>query len=430
MGGFLLGYNEFYKNNLSESDIKLSFTGFPVEAPLLLLYENKTNAAIIPTCVLEELVQEKGLKAEDFRLLSPKANETGCQTSTDLLPNWSLAALPQVPSDIVAQLITLLLSNTPENLPHWTPPYSTNKTNTLLYQLYKHPTQNFWQTTKFWLQHYQNWIIGIIFLLGTNFFWINFQIHRKSKALRQAHQAIRKYEQQLIQTDRLSLLGEMNMGIAHEMSQPLTAIQMYAEGIKHQLQHQTDTDLITRTLDKILGQVERSANIINNLMTWGKNKNTEKSKQIQLKILLDRSVQFVSLSHSPINKIVLNCPEEIVLQIQPTLLEQVICNCLLNAIQAQSSEINIDVTQDLNSLKIAITDNGTGFSESDLNFPFVPFRTSKPDGLGLGLVLCQRLIRSLHGEIHLANCAEHQGAKIILTLPYSREKFNDKSSHR
>lgn len=270
LGGFLLGYNEFYKNNLSESDIKLSFTGFPVEAPLLLLYENKTNAAIIPTCVLEELVQEKALKMEDFRLLSPKINKSGCQTSTELLPNWSLAALPQVPSDIVAQLIKLLLSNTPENLPHWTPPYSTNQTNALLYQLHKHPIQNLWQTAKFWLQQYQNWIIGIIFLFGANFFWINFQIHRKSKALRQAHQEIRKYEQQLIQADRLSLLGEMNMGIAHEMNQPLTAIQMYAEGIKHQLQYQTNTDLITRTLDKILGQVKRCTNIIHNLMAWGK----------------------------------------------------------------------------------------------------------------------------------------------------------------
>lgn len=424
LGGFLLGYNEFYKQDISESEIKLSFTGFPVEAPLLLLHENKTNAAIVPSCILEELVQEKILNIKDFRLLSPKPNNAGCQTSTQLVPNWSLAALPQVPADIASQLITLLLSNTPDHLPQWTAPYSTSQTDALLYQLHKHPMQDFWQNIKFWFQQYQHWIIGITLLLSGNFLWINLQIHRKSKALHQAHQAIRKYEQQLIQADRLSLLGEMNMGIAHEMNQPLTAIQMYAEGIKYQLQ-QTDTDAVTKNLNKILGQVERCANIIHNLMAWGKNKSNEKLEEVQLKALLERSIQFISLSHSPLHRIVLICPENITLHIPPTLLEQVICNCLLNAIQAESSEIYIEVIQNTAHLNITINDNGIGFSENDLTFPFVPFRTSKPDGLGLGLVLCQRLIRSLNGEIRLTNRENQQGARIILTLPYSREKYKN-----
>ncbi|EGP06007.1 TtrS, partial [Pasteurella multocida subsp. gallicida str. Anand1_poultry] len=69
----------------------------PVDNTLLLLQERKVDAAIVPVCILEELVNEGVVKKEDFRLLAGKENVLGCLASTELLPNWSLAALSQVP---------------------------------------------------------------------------------------------------------------------------------------------------------------------------------------------------------------------------------------------------------------------------------------------------------------------------------------------
>lgn len=421
-GGFLLGYHQLYQQGLIENkDFHLKFTGFPVDNTLLWLQEKKVDAAIVPVCIFEELVKEGAVKAENFRLLAPKSNQLGCLASTELLPNWSLAAMPQVPSELASQLVTNLLNKIPPNLPQWTPPYSTTQADTILRKLYKHPKQNLWETTKYWLIQYKGWIIAIILLLLFNYLWISLQIHRKSKALQQAYQEMRKYEQQLIQADRLSILGEMSTGIAHEINQPLSAIRMYAEGIKYQLHQENSIQKSIEILDKILQQVDKSAEIIRNLMDWAKGKKNEDTELIQLKTLLQRSIQFISLQHSC--KIECNCNEQLHIYIKPTLLEQIICNCLLNSVQAKANHIIVNVKQQNAAINIHILDNGTGFQALELKFPFVPFRTSKINGLGLGLVLCQRLIRTINGEISLHNRKEELGAEVILTLPI-KEKEN------
>lgn len=122
---------------------------------------------------------------------------------------------------------------------------------------------------------YNNIKVGLFFvllLLVLNYLWISFQIHRKSKALQQAYRETRHYEQQLVQADRLSILGEMSTGIAHEINQPLSAIRMYVEGVKYHLAQLPAEKNTVEILDKVLQQVDRSADIIRNLMNWAKGK--------------------------------------------------------------------------------------------------------------------------------------------------------------
>lgn len=423
-GGFLLGYNELYRYGLIENkDFKLKFTGFPVDNTLLLLQEKKVDAAIVPVCILEDLAKEGIVKQNDFRLLAGKENPIGCLASTELLPNWSLAALPQVPVELASKLVTLLLSEIPPHLPQWTPPYSTTQADNILRSIYKHPKQNLWDSTKYWFQQYRSWIIVIGLLLLLNYLWISFQVHRKSKALEKAYQEMRQYERQLAQADRLSILGEMSTGIAHEINQPLSAIRMYVEGVKYQLNQAGTEQNTIAILDKILLQVDRSTEIIRNLMNWAKGKSDDKTESVELYKLLQRIIKFISLQYHNQPTIILNCPTSLKLELKTTILEQVICNCLLNASQAKATQIQIDVKETENNTYIHLLDNGTGFKPTELDFPFVPFRTSKTNGLGLGLVLCQRLIRSIEGEITLQNRTDQQGAEVILTLPNNKGKI-------
>src|SRR5699024_10444396 len=101
-------------------------------------------------------------------------------------------------------------------------------------------------------------------------------VHRKSKALTQAYQEMRLYEQQLIKADRLSILGEMSAGIAHEINQPLTAIGMYSEGLKQQLKQRVNATSELQILEKIQIQVDRSRQIMRNLTGWAKGREDEK----------------------------------------------------------------------------------------------------------------------------------------------------------
>ncbi|OOF87476.1 sensor histidine kinase [Rodentibacter ratti] len=417
-GGFLLGYHEFFQHNLKENeDLTFSFTGFPVDNTVLWLKEKKVDAAIVPVCLLEDLENEGVLKKEQFRLLLNKPNELNCWASTPLLPNWSLAAMPQVPNQLATELVTLLLTQSPAYLPQWTPPLSTNQTDNILREVYRHPQQNLWGNVKYWLLQYRVWLISIALFILLNYVWFTYQIHRKSKALEKVYQDLHYYEKQLTKADRLSILGEMSAGIAHEINQPLSAIRMYTEGLKHQLKQQQSFASFSDILDKISIQVDRSAKIMQNLMNWSKNKSDEQAELIELHSTLQRTIHFIQQQNKTAN-IQLNCTSDLQLIIRTVLLEQVICNCLLNALQADASHIQVNVSKesDSNFMLIDIIDNGKGFTQQQLDFPFVPFRSSKSEGLGLGLVICQRLIQSIGGEISLANNESNIGAKISLKL--------------
>ena len=77
----------------------------------------------------------------------------------------------------------------------------------------------------------------------------------------------------------------------------------------------------------------------------------------------------------------------------------------------------VSVVNHQSHLHIMLIDNGVGFSQTELEFPFVPFRSRKKEGLGLGLTLCQRLMHSMSGDIYFQNRKNKQGAVVILELP-------------
>lgn len=109
-------------------------------------------------------------------------------------------------------------------------------------------------------------ILAVVAFILLNLSVLRYQIYRKSKALNLAHREMQQYQQELVQADRLALLGEMSTGFAHELKQPLSAIRMYAEGLKSQSQD-TYQRLI---LDKLIMQVDRSTKTMQTIRDWVK----------------------------------------------------------------------------------------------------------------------------------------------------------------
>ncbi|MNH08875.1 C4-dicarboxylate transport sensor protein DctB [compost metagenome] len=114
--------------------------------------------------------------------------------------------------------------------------------------------------------------------------------------------------------------------------------------------------------------------------------------------------------------------EPVHLRIDPTLMQQVLVNLLCNASEAvalnpdtRPPSIAIRQRIEANRVTISIHDNGTGMTEAQRAHLFVPFHTSKKEGLGLGLVICKRIIESYGGTIWAE--AVPQGAVIAFSLP-------------
>ncbi len=422
-GGYLLGFKVFLDHGLrAHKDYQVRFTGFPVDRTLEALSSRQADAAIAPVCLLENMAAEGQLNLADFRVLGSMPNRIGCLSSTLLLPNWALAAMPDVPLALSSKLTSLLLSQSPPDLPQWTPPVSTMLAEDILRSINRHPhQQTFWQNMTFWAKEYSTELalfVAFLVLVCVNHAWIGYKAHRKSKQLEQAYQRMREYEQVLAHEDRISILGEMASGFAHEINQPLSAIRHYAEGSAYRLQVNDPDNMALPIFHKIIEQVQRSTDIMDNLRSWAKREGQQPAVAVNVAQQCQQTVAFIQMQNRhKACQISIDAEPDLTVHMVPSVLEQVLCNCLLNSIQAHADQVTIAAYRHEGQVKITLTDNGDGFPEAQLAFPFVPFRTTKAEGLGLGLVICERLILSQGGSFTLGNRLDGHGAVITLTLP-------------
>ena len=119
--------------------------------------------------------------------------------------------------------------------------------------------------------------------------------------------------------------------------------------------------------------------------------------------------QFVAWQHSQL-PLLLQCEPDIHIDTEPLKLKQILVNCILNSIQAGATEVRLEALTG----RLNIIDNGKGFEQAQLDFPFVPFRTGRSDGLGIGLVVCERLARSMDMRMTLGNHSDG-GAMVVLS---------------
>lgn len=428
-GGYLLGYKALREEGIDpDKDFTLRFTGFPADALLYLLRDGDINAAIIPVCLLENMDSEGLIKKSDYRPVISYQTNTPCLTSTPLYPNWSFAALDTVPDELVDKVTRILLTDDSKPM-KWGAPASHTQVENLLREVNQHPRQRqLWQDAKSWAIQHQ-FIIGLslmaILFLILNQVWISYLVRRRSRQLEHAHNRLRQQKEELEHAQRLNILGEMASGFAHELNQPLSAIKSYAQGSVIRLKKENESHPLLPALQQIDKQAQRGADIIRNLRLWvGKqtpntdiislsHQNIAECIQHIWKLLrVEDKYPHVSLK-TEIN-------EHDSLYLPETLLEQILSNLITNSLQAGAKNLKISTHKAPDRLLVVIEDDAGGMSHNQLEHPFSPFQTTKTEGLGLGLVICQRLLHSQGADIHIENQQNEQnnvGLKITLIFP-------------
>ncbi|HGY1227283.1 TPA: tetrathionate respiration histidine kinase TtrS [Citrobacter farmeri] len=413
-GGYLLGYKALSDAGLRpDRDVNLRFTGFPADALLYLLREKAVQAVIVPVCLLEKMDEEGLVDKADYVAVINRPGDIACLTSTPLYPDWSFAALPAV-SDALADRVTRVLLAAPDSAAfHWGAPASTSQVEALLRDVQQHPQQRrLWLDVKSWLIQHQ-WLMGgtalILLLLALNYIWVMLLVRRRGRQLERNSIQLRQQERALETARQMSVLGEMTSGFAHELNQPLSAIRHYAQGCLIRLQSQDPTHTLLPALEHIDQQAQRGAETLRNLRRWvsqaqGSPVRTEEWENISIYEavhhvwqLLRMAQQFPTLTlHSNIDRV-------LTVSLPPVLLEQVFANLILNAAQAGATTLWMDASSSPHGVRITLQDNGGGIDDVLLHQAFQPFMTSRKEGMGLGLVICQRLVRYGQGEIGLRN---------------------------
>lgn len=234
--------------------------------------------------------------------------------------------------------------------------------------------------------------------------------------------SLEKLRERLYYADKLTSLGLLVSGVAHEINNPLTGIIAYTELLR---MRQLDPT-IDRELDKILGSAERCKRIIENLMTFSRQRAPSRTIEM-INDLIDRTVELRThpLKTHNIEVVRDYCAMQSVF-IDSQQLQQAILNILLNAEQAivgsqqRKGRITIATEYDREAgrVRISISDNGPGIPKDSLARVFDPFFTTKPVGVGTGLGLSIAYgIVTEHGGTLTAESGEGEGTTFILEIP-------------
>ena len=255
------------------------------------------------------------------------------------------------------------------------------------------------------------------------------QLEERIVAHKKTLEEVRRHRSQLAHITRLNSMSELAASLAHELNQPLTAIVTNAQTAQNYLDLDNQSLNETReALKDISSDGLRAAEIIKrtrSLMKKGEITSQlidiPKTIRAVVNLLKDDEVS----NQIPIRiQIADDLPLFFGDQIQ---LEQVLFNIMLNGLEAmediQEDKAELQIAAQCtnsNTIEITVQDTGTGLDEQALELIFNPFFTTKPDGLGMGLVICKSIIQAHAGHLW-ATQNPGPGSTFHITLPLDQE---------
>lgn len=234
-------------------------------------------------------------------------------------------------------------------------------------------------------------------------------------------QQILELQQHLIQAEKLSAIGTLVSGVAHELNNPLTAIMGFAELTKMEVEPGGNNENVTKVLDDIRYQADRCRRIVANLLQFARQRKPD-FDAIRINEILEHSLQLRESELSTRNvKLVREYdPSNPLLCADPYKMQQVILNLLNNSydsIQKMGSSGTIWIRTCVSERNVVMEFSDTGEGLLHPERVFEPFYTTKDvgKGTGLGLSVCYGIVQEHGGEIQAMNWSE--GARFIVTLP-------------
>jgi two-component system sensor histidine kinase TtrS len=447
LGGYqaaigLINSKAYSTNNFFD---KVTFLGFPLEPLIYQVRDGTADIAITPFCTLEQMVRDGYINAADYRVINdvtPEGYE--CAVSTPLYPNWSFASSDAVPLKVRTDITRALLSVSATHQASivgqnrgWAAPISQFQVVKLFKELdiesNKMPVYlQVWQ----WIKLNQKWGFGLLglFVIATIYhLWLEYRFRQKSEHLLSSERQLKNKALQLERLQSAAILGEIGAGLAHELNQPIAAITQYSEGGMIEQANNTGEDSKQyQLLDKIHQQSIRAGEIVHRIRGLLQRKNAEATEfyvHEQLMICLELLEHEFKIHNIKLNTQLTST--DIKLTGDKVGFCQVLINVLKNAVDAMSergfspkipNRIRIDSYIVDHRLKLKIYDNGIGLSCSADDFK-TSFFSTKENGLGLGLAICNDVIMQFGGKINLSKCKDdpdsawQMGCRVLIDIP-------------
>ena len=230
--------------------------------------------------------------------------------------------------------------------------------------------------------------------------------------------SIKKLEEQAKRNEKLSAMGELASGVAHEIRNPINAIAMIAQRLNKEFSPASNADEYHKINQLLKSEVDRINKIITQFLNYARPVDIRKS-EIDAKIFIgDLFSLFQNQAKVKNINFLSGITDSFIFNIDAELLKQALINILQNAFDAteQNGTIKVECYKENTNAIIIISDTGKGISEINLKKIFDLYFTTKKDGNGLGLSITQKIISQHNGSIELSS-KENIGTSFKIILP-------------
>ncbi|MCP4129728.1 MAG: hybrid sensor histidine kinase/response regulator [bacterium] len=258
-----------------------------------------------------------------------------------------------------------------------------------------------------------------------------------NESLNESLVKLKRTKDQLVQSEKMAALGSLVASVAHEIKTPIgvgvTAASLLndktkgVDGLYHagelkRSELDTYTVTVADATKAILINLKRAAELIMSFKQVAVDQSTEKERAFNIKDYLDEVLYSLSYKYTKQgHRVVLNCPDDIIIESYPGVFFQIITNLVMNSLihgfeEREGGEMHIDISIEESELLFIYRDNGKGMDEDSLQKIFEPFYTTKRSsgGTGLGMhIVYNQVTQTLQGQIE---CKSDPGEGGVFTI--------------
>ena len=259
-------------------------------------------------------------------------------------------------------------------------------------------------------------ILYKIFINITAFYIVAFLSSHLFMQLRSARERVREAEEAIKRAEKLSAMGKLAAGIAHEIRNPLASMSGSIQMLRDELELSQEN---RRLMDIILRESERLNRLITDFLDYARPYNPEK-KEIDFSCVVAETLDVFEkgLSKDQSIKVQKEIKSGVKVFGEHERLKEVLWNLFNNAVQSMHAGGNLAISLDSygSMAKIVVRDSGEGIDAKDLNRVFEPFFTTKTYGTGLGLATVYRIVEAHGGNIRV-DSENGKGTVFTVMLP-------------
>ena len=413
--------------------IFLDAGSFSVLASLL---RGEADAATVPSCFLEDNFPADAPERTALRILEPKPGIMPCRRSTVDYPNWTLSTAPGTSPELAREVMQILLNASAASYYRW----SIATDFSAVDELYRNMKTGVYDVLKGWTlkgfwNEYRPWILAgaaLLVLLALYSLLLKHLVSRRTAELTRAlgrqlelQKEAAAAEERFESLQKVGLIGQMSSMIVHELRQPLSSLSAYIHGLLRLTERPDfDASAARDALFRMAAETQNAENIVNKVRAYARRKPSDKEHLDASEVVKQALTVFLACGRFS-GRVLSEVEENLPIFADSMEIELAVLNLLRNAADALHAdktprpEIRASANKIDGFCFIRISDNGSPLSEKKLQGLGTPLQSTKPSGLGLGLVLVRTIVEN-HGGKLLFEAGPKGGLSAVIQLPLEK----------